>query len=146
MPSAKHVRMKSEAFVHPPLILFDGVCKFCNGSVNFIIDHDSHKRFRFAPLQSELAHTILTRFGLPADDFDTMILVEDGRAYARSSAALRIAWWLGRWWSLLTILFAIPPFLRDEAYRLLAGNRYRWFGRMESCRVPTPEVRERFVG
>jgi predicted DCC family thiol-disulfide oxidoreductase YuxK len=128
-----------------PIVLFDGVCKFCNGSVNFIIDQDVNKRIRFAPLQSEIAQALLRRFGLPATDFDTMILVEHGRAYARSAAALRIAGILGGWWSLLVVLFAVPPFLRDGAYDLLAVNRYRWFGKAETCRVPTPELRERFL-
>jgi predicted DCC family thiol-disulfide oxidoreductase YuxK len=131
--------------VNGPIVLFDGVCKFCNGSVNFLIDHDGKKRLRFAPLQSEIAQAWLCRFGLPVDDFDTMILVENGRAYARSSAALRIAWILGGWWSLLAILFAVPPFLRDGAYNVLAGNRYRWFGKADTCRVPTPDIRERFL-
>src|SRR5207237_4565427 len=116
-----------------------------NASVNFIIDRDVKKRFRFAPLQSEVGQGLLRRFGLPADDFDTMILVENGRAYARSTAALRIAWRLGGWWSLCVVLFAIPPFLRDAAYNVLAGNRYRWFGKLDMCRVPTPELRERFL-
>lgn len=139
------IECHGEVFVNGPIVLFDGVCKFCNGSVNFIIDHDVTKRFRFAPLQSKIAQAWLRRFGLPIDDFDTMILVENGRAYARSTAALRIAWNLGGWWSLLTILFAIPPFLRDGAYNVLAGNRYRWFGMADTCRVPTPDIRERFL-
>ena len=88
----------------------------------------------------------MRRFGLPTDEFDTMILVEKGRAYARSTAALRIARRLGGWWPLLTVLLAVPPFLRDAAYSVLAGNRYRWFGRSETCRVPTPEIRDRFLG
>ncbi len=132
--------------MNEPIVLFDGVCRFCNGSVNFLIDRDVRKRLRFAPLQSEVAQRLLRRFGLPTDEFDTMILVENGRAYARSTAALRIARRLGGWWPLLTILLAIPPFLRDAAYRVLAGNRYRWFGRSETCRVPTPEIRDRFLG
>jgi predicted DCC family thiol-disulfide oxidoreductase YuxK len=131
--------------VNGPIVLFDGVCKFCNGSVNFIIDQDVQKRFHFAPLQSEIAKGLLHRFGLPATDFDTMILVDNGRAYARSTAALRIARILGGWWSLLVVLFAIPPFLRDGAYNLLAVNRYRWFGKTDTCRVPTAALRERFL-
>ena len=128
-----------------PIVLFDGVCKFCNGSVNFIIDHDVTRRFRFAPLQSSAGQELLRRHGLPTSDLDTMILLERGRAYARSSAALRIARGLGGWWSLLAILFAIPPFLRDGAYAVLARNRYRWFGKENSCRVPSPDIRARFL-
>jgi len=131
--------------MHVPLILFDGVCNFCNRSVNFVIDHDPHKRFRFVPLQSELGVTVLRQFRMPPGDIDTMILIDDGRAYARSSAALRIACQLGGWWSLFAILFAVPPLLRDAAYNVLAGNRYRWFGKTDTCRVPTADVRDRFV-
>jgi predicted DCC family thiol-disulfide oxidoreductase YuxK len=131
--------------MHSPIVLFDGVCNFCNASVNFVIDHDAHKRLRFAALQSDAGQALLKRFGLRRDDFDTAVVVENGRAYRKSSAALRIAWNLGGWWSLAGVLFAIPPFLRDGAYDLLARNRYRWFGKMESCRMPTPELRERFL-
>ncbi len=128
-----------------PLVLFDGVCNFCNRSVNFILDHDRHKRFHFAALQSDAGQAVLRHFGLRTDDFDTAVLVEHGRAYTKSSAALRIARNLGGWWSLLALLLTIPPFLRDAAYDLLARNRYRWFGKAESCRVPTPEIRDRFL-
>ncbi len=103
-----------------PVVLFDGVCNFCNRSVNFILDHDRRKRFRFAALQSDAGQTVLRHFGLRTDDFDTAVLVERGRAYTKSSAALRIARNLGGWWSLLAVLLAIPPFLRDAAYDVLA--------------------------
>lgn len=128
-----------------PIFLFDGVCKFCNAGVNFIIDRDTRKRFRFAPLQSEAGQALLRRFHKRTDDFDTAVVVENGRAYVKSSAALRIARHLGGWWALLTLLFAVPPFLRDGAYDLLARNRYRWFGKADTCRIPTPDVRDRFL-
>ena len=129
-----------------PIFLFDGVCKFCNAGVNFIIDRDVRKRFRFAPLQSDAGQALLRRFGKRTDDFDTAVVVEHGRAYVKSSAALRIARHLGGPWALLTLLFAVPPFLRDGAYDLLARNRYRWFGKADTCRMPTPDVRDRFLG
>lgn len=128
-----------------PVVLFDGVCNFCNRSVNFILDRDVHRHFRFAALQSDAGQAVLRHFGLRTDDFDTAVLVEHGRAYTKSSAALRIARGLGGWWSLLALLLAIPPFLRDAAYDLLARNRYRWFGKADSCRMPTPEIRDRFL-
>jgi predicted DCC family thiol-disulfide oxidoreductase YuxK len=131
--------------VNGPIVLFDGVCNFCNGSVNFIIDRDAARRFRFASLQSEAGQALLRSFGMRTRDFDTIVLVENGRACTRSSAALRIARQLGGWWSLFTVLFAIPPFLRDAVYDIFASNRYRWFGKAETCRVPTPESRERFL-
>ena len=130
-----------------PIVLFDGVCKFCNASVNFLIDRDTPpgENFRFAALQSTAGQALLQRLGLRTDDFDTAVLVEHGRPYIKSSAALRIARNLGGWWSLLAVLFAIPPFLRDGAYDVLARNRYRWFGKADACRVPTPEIRDRFL-
>jgi predicted DCC family thiol-disulfide oxidoreductase YuxK len=135
----------AEIGVSEPIVLFDGVCKFCNAGVNFLLDHDARRRLRFAPLQSEAGRALLGRFGLRTDDFDTIVLVENGRAYARSAAALRIARHLGGAWPLLAVLFAIPPFLRDGAYDLFARNRYRWFGKTDTCRVPTPEIRDRFL-
>jgi predicted DCC family thiol-disulfide oxidoreductase YuxK len=128
-----------------PIVLFDGVCKFCNAGVNFILDHDTRRRFRFAALQSQAGQILLQRFGLRTDDFDTAVLIEQGRPYIKSSAALRIARKLGGCWPLLAIALAIPPFLRDAAYDVLAANRYRWFGKSDSCRVPTPEIRDRFL-
>ncbi len=129
-----------------PIVLFDGVCKFCNAGVNFILDRDAHRYFRFAPLQSETGQAFLRRFGMRTDDLDSIVLVEHGLPYRKTSAALRIAHHLGGAWPLLVVLFAIPPFLRDAAYDLLARNRYRWFGKTQSCRVPTPELRDRFLG
>jgi predicted DCC family thiol-disulfide oxidoreductase YuxK len=131
--------------VNGPLVLFDGVCKFCNASVNFIIDHDRRARLRFAALQSDTGREVLRTFGLPADGFASLVLVEQGRCYTRSTAALRIARWLDAPWPLLSALVVVPAVLRDGAYELLARNRYAWFGKLDTCRVPTPELRRRFV-
>ena len=128
-----------------PLVLFDGVCRFCNASVNFIIDHDRRGRVRFAALQSAAGQEVLRRFGLPTAGFDSLVLVEGGRCYTRSGAALRIARWLDGFWPVLSALIMLPPVLRDGAYDLLARNRYRWFGRFDACRMPTPELRQRFL-
>jgi predicted DCC family thiol-disulfide oxidoreductase YuxK len=128
-----------------PIVLFDGVCQFCNAGVNFLIDHDRAARFRFAPLQSAAGQALLRRFHLPTDDFNTFVLIEGERYYTRSTAALRIATLLGGWWSLLQTLLLVPPLLRDAAYDLVARHRYRWFGRLDACRVPTPELRRRFL-
>jgi predicted DCC family thiol-disulfide oxidoreductase YuxK len=128
-----------------PIVLFDGVCKFCNASVNFLIDHDSKARLRFAALQSPTGQALLERFGLRKNDFDTMVLVEGERCSMRSTAALRIAGYLDGWWWLSSGGLLIPTFVRDFAYSILARNRYRWFGRLDACRVPTPEIRRRFL-
>jgi predicted DCC family thiol-disulfide oxidoreductase YuxK len=131
--------------VNGPIVLFDGVCKFCNRSVNFIIDHDSPGRIHFAALQSDSGQALLRRFGLKTTDFNTMVLVEGDRFWTRSTAALQIARHLDRPWRYLSAFLLIPPFLRDLGYDLLASNRYRWFGQLDACRVPTPELRARFL-
>ncbi len=126
------------------VVLFDGVCNFCNGAVNFIIRHDDEKRFKFAPLQSEIGREMQAKYGI-GEDVDTIILVEDGRAFTLSTAGLRVAKGLGGFWSLAYAFIIIPAFIRDFCYRLFAKNRYRLFGRKDSCMLPTPDVRERFL-
>ena len=129
-----------------PVILFDGVCNLCDASVRFVIDRDPEARFRFAPLESPAAAALLARHGrtLPAAP-QAVLLVEDGRVWEGSDAALRIARRLRGPWRLAGALTAVPRPLREAAYRLVARNRFRWFGRRESCRVPTPELRARFL-
>jgi predicted DCC family thiol-disulfide oxidoreductase YuxK len=128
-----------------PIVLFDGVCRFCDVSVNFIIDHDAAGRIRFAALQSEAGQALLRRYGLSTKDLDSVVVIEGGQSFTRSTAALRVAWRLDGWWRFFAALLLMPAFLRDPLYDLLARNRYRWFGRLEACRVPTPEVRARFL-
>ena len=127
------------------ILLFDGICNFCNGSVNFIIDHDPQKHFRFASLQSEGGQELLRKFNLPTEDFDSLVLVEGERYFKKSTAGLRIARSLTGLWPLLYALIIIPTPLRDLGYNLIAKNRYKWFGKADSCRMPTPELRERFL-
>jgi predicted DCC family thiol-disulfide oxidoreductase YuxK len=128
-----------------PIVLFDGVCRFCNAGVNFLIDRDPKARLRFAALQSPTGQGLLKKFGLRTTRFDTLVLVEGDHCYVRSTAAIRIAAHLdGFWWLTSGALF-VPSFLRDFAYDVLARNRYRWFGTLDACRVPTPEVRSRFL-
>jgi predicted DCC family thiol-disulfide oxidoreductase YuxK len=129
-----------------PIVLYDGVCGFCNQSVQLILRNDRHGRFRFAALQSEVGQALLRRHGLPADDLDTFVLVEDGRAYLRSTGALRVARRMDGAWRLLSALSIVPRPLRDFAYDLFARNRYRMFGRLDACMLPPPEVRSRFLG
>lgn len=127
------------------LILFDGVCNFCNASVNFIIRRDPKGVFRFAPLQSEAGKKTLQKFHLSTTDLDTMVLIEGDRFFTRSSAGLRIARRLTGLWPLLFIFIIIPKFLRDAVYNLVARNRYKWWGKRDACMVPTPEVKKRFL-
>jgi predicted DCC family thiol-disulfide oxidoreductase YuxK len=128
-----------------PIVLFDGVCNFCNSSIQFILRRDRSRAFRFAALQSEAGRRLLQQFRLPEDDLESMVLIEDGRAYHRSAAGLRIARRLGWAWPLLYGLIVLPPFLRDAVYNLIARNRYRWFGKQDQCMIPTPDVRDRFL-
>ncbi|MFO0876621.1 MAG: thiol-disulfide oxidoreductase DCC family protein [Gemmataceae bacterium] len=128
-----------------PIVLFDGVCRFCDGAVNFLIDHDPQGRIRFAALQSESGQALLKQFHLDATTLDTLVLVEGNRHYVRSTAALRIARFLNLPWPGLSMFLLVPVFLRDWVYRMVAANRYRWFGQMDACRMPTPELRQRFL-
>jgi predicted DCC family thiol-disulfide oxidoreductase YuxK len=130
----------------PPIVLFDGVCNLCNGSVQFILKRDPQARFRFASLQSEAGKSLMTEHGLDPDALSSVVVIEDGQAWKESSAALRIARHLPGAWKLLRVFTVIPRPLRDAVYRLIARNRYRWFGRTEACWLPTPELKGRFLG
>lgn len=127
-----------------PVILFDGVCNFCNKTINFIIKQDKNKIFKFAPLQSEAGVHLLEKFPLQKEDLDTFILVENGKAYSKSTGALKL---LNRlpYWKWTKILWAVPTFLRNSIYNFIAKNRYKWFGKKEACMVPTPDVKMRFL-
>lgn len=125
------------------VILFDGICNLCNGSVNFIIDRDKHNRFKFAALQSDAAVRHLNKE--PGGELDSIVLIENGTVYKRSTAALRIARRLNGFWPILYIFILVPPFIRDAFYNWIALNRYSFFGTSETCRVPTPELRDRFI-
>lgn len=128
-----------------PIILFDGLCNFCDASVNWIIRHDTEGRFRFAALQSSAGERLQRELGLGTSALDTLVLVEGGRVHRRSGAVLRILRRL-RWpWPVLFGLIAVPALIRDSVYGVLARRRYRWFGRKDECMVPEPQVRSRFL-
>ena len=129
----------------PAVLLFDGVCNLCNAGVNFLLNHDPAGHFKFAALQSEAGQGLLAGCKLPTDEFKSFVLVEDGRCYQRSEAALRVARRLPGAWRLLYGFILLPTPLRDALYDLVARNRYRWFGRRDTCRLPTPELRARFL-
>ena len=130
------------------IVLFDGVCNLCNGSVQFILDRDPKGYFSFASLQSERGKALLREHGVtPTEgDPDSVFLIEGGRLFDRSTAALRIAAHLTLPWSLMRIYLLLPAFLRDPFYKLVARNRYRLFGKTNECRIPTPELRARMLG
>lgn len=129
------------------MVLFDGVCNFCNGAVNFIIDRDPRGKIAFASLQSAAAQELMRKHGVavPEGDLDTFLLIDNGRIYDRSTAALRVAGKLQSPLAVFWIFLVVPRFVRDFFYRAFAKRRYKWFGKTDECRVPTPEIRERFV-
>jgi predicted DCC family thiol-disulfide oxidoreductase YuxK len=128
-----------------PVILFDGVCNLCNASVQFVIKHDKKRLFRFASLQLPFGAAILKEHNLPADTFNSFILLSDNKIYARSTAALLVAKKLNGIVKLLYAFIIVPKFIRDVVYNIIAKNRYKWFGKQESCWVPTPELKELFL-
>ena len=127
----------------PDVILFDGVCNFCNASINWIISHDPARRYRFAALQSEYGQKLLQKTNRDAVNFDSVILWRDGQVFEKSEAALEIARYLRGWGWLYAFRF-VPLFIRNFFYDLVARNRYRLFGRTETCRIPSQEERALF--
>src|SRR6476620_7697701 len=138
------------------VVLFDGVCNFCDSLVNFIIDHDREGYYKFAPLQSVEGRRLANKFGfssavggaVPTDDLipiDSVILVENEKAYTHSTAALKIIRRLGLPWSLLYVFIAVPKGVRDYFYKLFARYRYRIFGKKDQCMLPSADVRARFL-
>lgn len=129
------------------IILFDGVCNLCNNAINFIIERDKKDIFRFASLQSELGRKLTAERGIDVDEaMNSMVLIEPGVAYyQRSTAALEIAKDLSGGYSLLGNLSYLPEVFRDGIYNLIAGNRYKWFGKKDACMIPTPELKAKFL-
>jgi predicted DCC family thiol-disulfide oxidoreductase YuxK len=127
------------------IILFDGVCNFCDSKINFIIRHDKRDYFRFAPLQSDIGKKYLAEHHINTSETDSFILVENGKTYDRTTAALRIAKKLNGGWPLFYGFIIVPPFIRDIVYRIIAKNRYKWWGKKDSCMIPTPDVRAKFL-
>jgi predicted DCC family thiol-disulfide oxidoreductase YuxK len=127
------------------VMLFDGVCNLCNGAVQFVIRHDAVGDIKFASLQSESAAHLLEPFGINPSSLQTVVLLEDGRMYTKSDAALRVARALRAPWPWLYPLIYVPSPIRNFVYDMIARNRYRWFGKQDSCWVPTPELRARFL-
>ncbi|WP_437176700.1 thiol-disulfide oxidoreductase DCC family protein [Rossellomorea aquimaris] len=126
------------------IILFDGICNFCNSSVQFIINRDPKGFFQFASLQSEIGQELLKKHNIPQTT-DSFVLIDDPKAYIESTAALKVCSRLTWPWKLFVVCMIIPKPLRDRVYRWIAGNRYRWFGKQESCMLPSQNMRDRFI-
>lgn len=127
------------------IVLFDGVCNLCSSSVQFILKRDKKNQFLFGSLQGKTGQQYLDRFNIPADTFNSFMLVEGNRLYTRSAGALRTLKHLGGGWSLLYTGIIVPAFLRDAVYNWVARNRYKWFGKKEECWVPTPALKAKFL-
>ena len=126
------------------VVIFDGTCNFCNRSVNFIMKRDPKARFRFAARQSEVGEKLRERFGV-GDDLDSLVLIRGDEVFTRSGASLRIAAAL-RWpWPVFAVFLIVPGPIRDGLYKAFARRRYKWFGKSDTCRVPTAEERARFL-
>lgn len=128
------------------LVIFDGVCNFCNASCNFIIKRDPSAQFTFTTVQSELGVRLLGQLGIDPDDPITFVLIKNSEVYLKSSAALEIAKELTGAWSLASYLIVIPSVIRDSIYGLIARNRYALMGKRDTCMVPSGEVKARFIG
>lgn len=126
------------------IIFFDGVCNLCNGAVQFVIEWDIKNYFKFAALQSDFSKNKLAPFKLNVKQGDSFVLLENGKVYEQSTAALRVAKKLKGLWPALYVFIIVPPFIRDWIYKFIARNRYKWFGKQESCWVPTPELKNKF--
>lgn len=128
-----------------PIVIFDGVCELCNSSVDFIVKHEKRPDLKFSANQNPPGRRILKSFGEDPDSVSTIYFLENGKLYQRSTAALRIARHLRFPYNLLYGFIIVPAFLRNIVYRWIARNRYRWFGKKDSCRIPTPEEQARFL-
>ncbi|MFB0905115.1 MAG: thiol-disulfide oxidoreductase DCC family protein [Nonlabens sp.] len=127
------------------IVLFDGVCNLCNGAILFLIKRDKNDRFRFAPLESEVGKKLLLKHQIDPSKIDSIVLVSDNTAFTKATAALNISRHLSGLWPLLYSLIIIPNFITDAVYDFIARNRYRWFGKKESCMIPTPELQSKFL-
>ncbi len=123
-----------------PVLLFDGICNLCNGAVNFVIKRDKKAILKFAPLQSEVAKKLLEEFNLSHHEMKSFILIENNESYIKSTAALKVCRYLKNPWPLMYGFIIVPKFIRDGIYNWIANNRYRWFGKKETCMIPTPEL------
>jgi len=127
-----------------PLVIFDGVCNYCNSMVNFAIRNDKKATLKFTPFQGETIHTLRQHFSI-SPDASSVLFIDKGKLYSGSTAAIRIARYLNWPARALYAFIIIPAFIRNPVYTWIARNRYKWFGKKEACMVPSPEVRQRFL-
>ena len=128
-----------------PIILFDGVCNFCNSAVNFVIKRNKRTIIHFAPLQTDAGRKLLQQYNLPVEVMQSFVFIENDKAYTRSTAALRVCRYLRGLWPLCYGLIIVPRFIRDGIYNWISKNRYKWFGVRQECMIPTAGIKERFL-
>ena len=128
-----------------PIILFDGVCNLCNKSVQTVLRKDKAGIFKFASLQSDVGQKLLKQYNLPTSNFGSFVLIQNGKIYLKSTAALTVAKQLSGPIKLLYGFMIVPAFIRNFFYNIIAKNRYKWFGKMDECMIPTPEIKSRFL-
>lgn len=127
------------------ILLFDGHCSLCNGAVDFVLKRDTRKKLLLASIQGTAGQGVLKKYELPPSYLDTLVLVEQGKVYLGSTAALRVARFLGGGWPLFYGLIIIPKGVRDRIYQWISRNRYQWFGRRDTCRIPTASESAHFL-
>lgn len=127
------------------IVLFDGVCNFCNAVVNFLIQQDKNKELRFAAMQSEAGQKLVMKYQFLQDYLKSFVLIENGKAYTKSTAALRLYNHLPWYWKWTQALWIVPKPVRDAVYSFIARNRYKWFGKKDHCMIPTQQIRSRFL-
>jgi predicted DCC family thiol-disulfide oxidoreductase YuxK len=128
-----------------PLLLFDGVCNLCNSSVQFVLERNKKENIQFASLQSDFGRKMLEQVNLSPDYTSSLVLIEEGKPYVKSDAALRLAKHLNGLWKLASVLLIFPKFIRNPVYNLIARNRYKWFGKKDACWIPEPKWKARFL-
>jgi len=128
-----------------PILVFDGHCVLCSAAVQFVLKYDRQRRVRFIIAQSPLGAALYQHYSLQSQDYETNIVLENGRALTKSESSIRIFELVGLPWSLMSVFRLVPRFLRDRAYELIARNRLKWFGARQTCYLPSPEVSARFL-
>lgn len=127
------------------ILLFDGVCNLCNSIVQFTIERDPKGKFKFASLQSESGQALLNKFGLPTNNFDSFVFISGDKYFLKSSAGLHVLKELGGFWKLFYVFIIFPRPLRDFVYNIMAKTRYKIFGKRDTCMIPTPKLKQRFL-
>ena len=143
-----HTKVSTDKIVTyaKPVVLFDGVCNLCNGIIQYLIRQDPDSRLLLGSLQSQAGQQLLRQAGMSTTIIDTFVLIDGEQTFTRSTAVLELCRRLGRGRQILALFLIVPRPLRDFVYNIVARNRNRWFGRKAACMIPTPEIRQRFIG